>query len=56
MLLDFFCPRSTTHFQNECGCGCEMSPECPEYFDCAPPKNCDVEQILAKCPYSTITD
>ncbi len=53
-VLDFMCPENTTQFANVCGCGCEQSAECPEFFDCMPPAACDVDAIHAECPYSDI--
>jgi len=53
-LIDYGCPTNTTGFNNECGCGCEQSAACPEYFDCMPPSPCDPEQIAIDCPYSGI--
>lgn len=54
-LIDFTCDDPTTAFFNDCGCGCEQSPDCPQYVDCAPgPQpnpNCS-EELLAKCPYT----
>jgi hypothetical protein len=54
LLLDFACPTNTLRFDNSCGCGCEQSAACPEYFDCMPPAQCDIEQIMLECPYSQI--
>jgi hypothetical protein len=54
MVIDYACPANTTSFSNDCGCGCIQSDECPEFFDCMPPSTCDVDQIEADCPYSTI--
>lgn len=53
-VIDFACPENTVGFSNECGCGCEQSAACPEYFDCMPPSPCDIEKIEAECPYSVI--
>ncbi len=53
-VIDYTCPPNTTPFANDCGCGCEQSATCPEYFDCMPPSTCDIPQIEADCPYSTI--
>lgn len=58
MLIDYVCPENTTPFGNDCGCGCEQSPDCPEWFDCMPTVDggepCDEEAIRAECPYSGI--
>lgn len=58
MLINFTCPENTTVFGNDCGCGCEQSPTCPEWFNCMPTTNeeepCDEEAIRIKCPYSGI--
>jgi hypothetical protein len=32
--VDFSCPKNTTRFFNNCGCGCEQSQSCPESFSC----------------------
>jgi hypothetical protein len=53
-LADFLCPTNTTHFANDCGCGCEQDPSCPEWFDCMPPKPCDLQEIAHECPYSGV--
>ena len=53
-LIDFACLEWTTAFDNECGCGCEQSADCPEYFNCMPPSPCDEDAIKTKCPYSGI--
>jgi hypothetical protein len=54
MVIDYACPVNTTGFQNNCGCGCEQDPSCPEYFDCMPPAPCDPKALQEKCPYSGI--
>jgi hypothetical protein len=53
-VIYYTCPPNTTPFANDCGCGCQQSAACPEYFDCMPPSTCDIPQIEADCPYSTI--
>lgn len=53
-LIDYTCPGNTAGFQNECGCGCEQSESCPQWFDCMPPSPCDLETIAEECPYSKI--
>jgi hypothetical protein len=53
-LIDYGCPANTTMFGNDCGCGCEQSVDCPEWFDCMEPSGCDVEAIKIACPYSRI--
>lgn len=53
-LIDFGCPPNTTGFENACGCGCEQSKDCPQFFDCMPPNPCDVQKIKEQCPYSEI--
>jgi hypothetical protein len=55
-VIDFMCPVNTTYFSNACGCGCEQSPSCPEWFDCmaSPQTQCDIQQIQTQCPYSGI--
>lgn len=51
-LIDPNCPANTASFGNACGCGCEQSAECPQYFDCMPPNQCDVPALHEQCPYS----
>jgi hypothetical protein len=51
----FTCPGFTTSFSNQCGCGCQQSPDCPPYLDCMPradgsPPPCTAQ--MGKCPYS----
>jgi hypothetical protein len=55
-VLDFVCQQNTTMFQNSCGCGCEQSLTCPDWFDCMPGsgQSCDTNQIKTDCPYSGI--
>jgi hypothetical protein len=53
-LIDYSCPPNTTGFWNACGCGCEQSASCPEYFDCMPPEPCNPEALQLECPYSGI--
>lgn len=36
-VIDFSCGGATSHFQNECGCGCEQDADCPDVFFCQPP-------------------
>ncbi len=55
-VIDYSCPPNTTGFENACGCGCEQSHACAESYDCAPPKSCDVQQLAADCPFSTIVE
>ncbi|APR81049.1 Hypothetical protein A7982_06396 [Minicystis rosea] len=51
-VIDFACQANTKMFGNECGCGCEQDASCPQYFDCQPPNQCDLEKLKAQCPYS----
>lgn len=53
-LIKFYCPANTTYFANDCGCGCQQSADCPEWFNCMPPAPCDPAQIEEDCPYSVI--
>ena len=32
--LNIDCPMGSVRFVNDCGCGCEQSPECPARADC----------------------
>ena len=52
-VIDFACPANTSMFQNECGCGCEQSLACPEFFGCEPGSGCDTDALAALCPYTT---
>jgi hypothetical protein len=47
------CPPATTPFNNDCGCGCEQDPSCPEAFDCVSTP-CDADAIESECPFSRI--
>lgn len=51
--VKYTCPEHTTPFSNSCGCGCEQSSACPEWFNCMPPSPCDAD-MLKKCPYSGV--
>ena len=51
-VIDFGCPPNTIGFENQCGCGCEQNAACPEWFNCMPPQQCNVEQLKGQCPYS----
>jgi len=57
-LIDFVCPESTEYFFNDCGCGCEMSRDCPEYIDCMPVQPadspCNDQNFFERCPYTEI--
>lgn len=53
-VIDFLCPSNTTYFANACGCGCEQSSSCPQWFNCMPPASCDETKIKTECPYSGI--
>lgn len=35
-VIDYACLPGSTQFENACGCGCEQSPDCPEFYDCMP--------------------
>jgi len=55
--IRFTCIENTTYFANDCGCGCEQDPSCPEWFNCMPGPGtppCDVDDIETRCPYSGI--
>ncbi|MCB9733180.1 MAG: hypothetical protein H6745_11270 [Deltaproteobacteria bacterium] len=58
MVIDLAaCPENTDYFSNACGCGCEQSANCPQWFNCMPSPDgppCDVEAIHRECPYSGI--
>ena len=53
-LIKFYCPANATYYANDCGCGCQQSADCPEWFNCMPPVPCDPSQIAIDCPYSGI--
>ncbi|MBW1810479.1 MAG: hypothetical protein JRJ87_19940 [Deltaproteobacteria bacterium] len=50
----FNCPQYTVEFHNDCGCGCQQSPECDQVYDCEPPPPPDCSWGQEHCPYSTI--
>jgi hypothetical protein len=52
MVIDYACPENTIAFSNACGCGCEQSQQCPQFFDCMPPASCNEAELKKKCPYS----
>lgn len=54
MVIDYMCEPNTKAFNNDCGCGCEQDPSCPEYVDCMPPTPCDMDKIHEDCPYTII--
>lgn len=59
LVILYDCPDNTTGFENNCGCGCEQSGECPQYLDCEPPHEpgspCeDIPAFQAQCPYSGV--
>ena len=49
--VKFACPEHTERFANECGCGCEQSPDCTKVLDCVATA-CAEAQAL--CPYSAL--
>ena len=52
---DFACPTNTKLFGNDCGCGCQQDPYCPEWIDCMPgPQTTSCADQMAKCPYSKV--
>jgi hypothetical protein len=56
-VIRFACDEGTTYFANACGCGCEQSPSCPDWFDCMPSPDgppCDLAEIQRTCPFSGI--
>ena len=53
-LIKFYCPENTNYFSDKCGCGCEQSKDCPQWFNCMPPAPCDVQEIKTRCPFSQI--
>lgn len=56
-VIRFACEGQTTYFANACGCGCEQSADCPEWFNCMPGPGvpgCDLEWIREHCPFSGI--
>ena len=48
------CPPGSASFGNDCGCGCEQDPACPEWFDCSGSEPCDTAALQEACPYSKI--
>ena len=58
MLIDFFCDGATTYFGNDCGCGCEQSPACPDTLSCKPgtaTPECSDPAFSEACPYTVMT-
>jgi hypothetical protein len=55
MTADFPCPTYTTHFTNECGCGCEQVEDCPDTYPCAGDGSMDMmcAYLREHCPWST---
>jgi hypothetical protein len=58
--LEYDCPEHTTRFFNDCGCGCQQSPECPTMCDCiwgssSMPDCSECYAIQEECPYIAIT-
>lgn len=54
-LIDFTCVAGTTHFQNDCGCGCQQDPSCPRVVDCMPggaQNSLCTPAGQARCPYT----
>jgi hypothetical protein len=55
------CPIGTTEFTNACGCGCEQSPDCPEYARCvsaasgyADTNSYDIPTLPPNCTLPTV--
>ena len=56
--IDFDCPTNTTFFENDCGCGCEQDPSCPNMVNCKPTSTdpaCSDPEFSKKCPYTYMT-
>jgi hypothetical protein len=56
-VIRFVCEGATSYFANACGCGCEQSETCPEWFNCMPSPDgpaCDLDWIRTNCPFSGI--
>ncbi len=57
-LIDYLCVESTRTFNNDCGCGCEQSADCPDWIDCMPGSAdaacADLEAFAARCPYTGV--
>jgi hypothetical protein len=50
------CPEYTTHFGNECGCGCEQGVECPDTYACpADGSMMRCEYLRIHCPFTELT-
>ncbi len=56
MMAAPLCPEHTTYFSNACGCGCEMSQECPAGLNCMPGGEIDdlCNEGLDQCPYTQV--
>jgi len=57
--LTFDCPEHTTRFDNDCGCGCHQSPDCPTECLCvwgttSMPDCSRCNAIQRECPYIAI--
>lgn len=53
----YACPDHTEAFNNDCGCGCEQSADCPEFVDCMPgpdPRPGCTDDERARCPYTDV--
>jgi hypothetical protein len=51
-LIDFGCEANTAPFVNDCGCGCEQDPACPEYIHCEP--RLEPDTIDPRCSDRTV--
>lgn len=53
--ISFGCVAYSRYFINDCGCGCEQDPTCPESVDCTPGQGtmdplCSADST--RCPYT----
>jgi hypothetical protein len=52
-VIDYDCGAPLGSFQNECGCGCQQSLECPQVISCEP-GDLACDQLIELCPLSAI--
>ena len=58
MVIDYACAENMDYFDNACGCGCQQSPNCPQWLNCMPPadgcSDAELEEFKTLCPLSDI--
>lgn len=53
-VVKYQCQPKTLPFSNDCGCGCQQDPACPEWINCMPPVTPECTQLQTDCPYSQV--